>query len=297
MSKGTILFIEPDDDIRKMLDIYFTGLGYQVVVVTTAHEGLSAVGKILPNSIVFELDLPDMDGYELWRRLRTTRHSRHIPIIFLTTRSQYNNRIGSIEVGADDYITKPFDIEEMKLRIQNQIRQPARERIINLVTGLPALNSIEEILRNELNRDSEWHYIDLKIENFESFVASYGIQAGDFLQKEFALLLIECLNLYGHQDDFIGQLDSDHFAFVSESEGWMTTLQNLMLRANTLLLRQYGNENRLGGVVMVNGQAVPLMRLTYGVCAASEHPKTIESHQIIQFAAEDRAKNYLEEGN
>lgn len=124
MSKGSILVVDDDFDISRMLKIYFSGLGYSVEVVTNGEDAISLAREQLPNVIVLETKLPDMSGHDVCRELRSTTPTKHIPIIFLSQKNERSDRIVSLELGADDYVTKPFDIEELKIRIANAITKP-----------------------------------------------------------------------------------------------------------------------------------------------------------------------------
>jgi DNA-binding response OmpR family regulator len=82
--------------------------------------------------------LPDIDGYEVCRTLRTNTRTSHIPVIFLTQKDERSDKLQGLELGADDYITKPFDIEELKLRVQGAIRRSERESLTDPRSGLPS---------------------------------------------------------------------------------------------------------------------------------------------------------------
>src|SRR5690606_21449858 len=111
MSKGRILVVEDDFDISNMLRIFFSGQGYDVQVAPRGGDALTMTRKQLPHLIVLDIMLPDMNGYDVCRELRTTSRTSHIPIIFLTQKDERSDKIAGLQLGADDYITKPFDIE------------------------------------------------------------------------------------------------------------------------------------------------------------------------------------------
>jgi DNA-binding response OmpR family regulator len=127
MSKGRILVVEDDSDISNMLKIYFSSQCYEVKVAGRGNDALDRTRKQLPNVIVLDIMLPDIDGYEVCTRLRRTLRTSHVPIIFLTQKDERSDRIAGLELGADDYVTKPFDIEELRLRVQGAMRRAERE--------------------------------------------------------------------------------------------------------------------------------------------------------------------------
>src|SRR3990170_2982133 len=154
MAKGRILIVEDDFDISNMLRIYFSGQGYEVNVAPRGGDALTMARQQLPHLIVLDIMLPDLDGYAVCRELRQTTRTSHIPIIFLTQKDERSDRIAGLELGADDYITKPFDIEELKLRVQNAIARSERENLTNPTTGLPSGRLNEEQLRSLMRKPS-----------------------------------------------------------------------------------------------------------------------------------------------
>ena len=137
MSKARLLIVEDDIDIANMLKIYFTGQNFGVEV---AHRGGDALDKTrhnLPNLIVLDIMLPDIDGFEVCRILRTNTRTSHVPIIFLTQKDERSDKLQGLELGADDYITKPFDIEELKLRVQRAITRAEQQSLTDLAQDCP----------------------------------------------------------------------------------------------------------------------------------------------------------------
>ena len=150
MSKAKILVVEDDVDISNMLRIYFSGQGYEVQVAPRGGDALDYTRRQLPHLIVLDIMLPDMDGYAVCKELRTTTRTSHIPIIFLTQKDERSDKIAGLELGADDYITKPFDIEELKLRVQNAIQRSEMISLTDANSGLPSGRLIEDQLRADL---------------------------------------------------------------------------------------------------------------------------------------------------
>ena len=123
MGKGRILVAADDIDISKMLQIYFNGQGYEVLAVERGFEALTICRTKLPNVVILGVRLPDLDGYEVCRTLKNDVLTSHISIIFLSDLTRRSDKIAALELGADDFITKPFDIEELKLRIEGAVRR------------------------------------------------------------------------------------------------------------------------------------------------------------------------------
>jgi DNA-binding response OmpR family regulator len=152
--KGRLLVVEDNVDIANIVHTFFTDEGYQAEFVATGHDALEVCQRNLYDLILLDVQLPDMDGYAVCQRLRQNIRTTHTPIIFLTQRSERKDRLQGLEAGADDYITKPFDIDELHLRVRNLIQQTTYLPL-DLETALPTPRIVEEEL-NGLSHFSNW---------------------------------------------------------------------------------------------------------------------------------------------
>jgi two-component system phosphate regulon response regulator PhoB len=120
--KAKILVVEDDDDILDLLVYNFTSAGFEVVTAKDGYAALSAVKKH-PNLIVLDLMIPGPDGFEVCKELKRSEETRNIPVIILTARGEEVDRIVGLELGADDYVVKPFSPRELILRIRSVLRR------------------------------------------------------------------------------------------------------------------------------------------------------------------------------
>jgi PleD family two-component response regulator len=294
MSKGRILVVEDDFDISNMLRIYFSGQGYDVQVAPRGGDALTLTRQQLPHLIILDIMLPDMDGYAVCKELRTTTRTSHIPIIFLTQRDERSDKIAGLELGADDYITKPFDIEELKLRVQNAIARSERESLTDPRSGLPSGRLIEDQLRGLMRQDREWTYTDLKINGFEPFKEVYGFVAGDEVLKFTALIIGEIVDETGTPDDFIGHPGGDNFVVISFTDRPEDLSQRLRSRFDEEIKSHYSFIDREAGFVVVDDGAggkreAGLMTLAIGQVSASSH-NFADIREITELAAENRRR-------
>ncbi|MCA9991135.1 MAG: response regulator [Ardenticatenaceae bacterium] len=287
MSNGRILVVEDDFDIANMLRIYFTGQQYQVEVAAKGGDALASCRKRLPDLIVLDIMLPDMDGYAVCRELRTTTRTSHIPIIFLTQKDERSDRIAGLELGADDYITKPFDIEELKLRVKNAITVHRRMNQSDPRTGLPSGKLIEERLR-DLMRSDNWSLLLVGIEHMNAFLDAYGFVAGDEVLRFSAILLNEVVNAHGTDNDFIGQASSEIFIVVTHTRDVATMVNTLRQRFEDEIKSHYNFLDReQGGIRRPDGELDPLMMLSIGVVSDKTH-RFSDIREITETAAELR---------
>src|SRR5512145_726717 len=210
MSKARLLIVEDDFDISNMLKIYFSGQGYDADIAPRGSVALEKTRQNLPHLIVLDIMLPDIDGFEVCRILRTNTRTSHVPIIFLTQKDERSDKLQGLELGADDYITKPFDIEELKLRVQRAIQRSERESLTDPRSGLPAGRLIENRLR-EIIREKGWALPDARVNSFEPFKDVYGFVAGDDVLRFTAMIIGEVVDEMGTTSDFIGHAGGDNF--------------------------------------------------------------------------------------
>ena len=130
---GVAIVIEDDEAISALVGTYLEQAGFEVVRECTGEGGLDAVDRRQPRFVVLDLGLPDVDGFELCRRLRG---DRDVPILILTARDEEADRVIGLELGADDYLTKPFSPRELVARVRAVLRRaepgPSESRVVEV---------------------------------------------------------------------------------------------------------------------------------------------------------------------
>jgi len=294
MSKARLLITEDDADISNMLRIYFTGQGYDVDAALRGSEALEKTRQNLPHLIVLDIMLPDIDGFEVCRILRTNIRTSHVPIIFLTQKDERSDKLQGLELGADDYITKPFDIEELKLRVQRAIARAEQQSLTDPRSGLPSGRLIEEQLRRIIRQD-QWALMDVRINSFEPFKEVYGFVAGDDLLRFAAMLMGEVLDELGSNKDFIGHTGGDNFIVITSEEAAPAIRQRMKARFAQEVLSQYNFLDREQGFILSSGPGgvpvqTPIMSLAIGVVSPSQYDFA-DIREITELAAEARRQD------
>jgi diguanylate cyclase (GGDEF)-like protein len=294
MGKARLLVVEDDHDISNMLKIYFTGLGYDVDVAPRGTEALEKTRVVLPHLIVLDIMLPDIDGYEVCRRLRQSTRSSHIPVIFLTQKDERSDKLQGLELGADDYITKPFDIEELKLRVQGAIRRSEREALTDPRSGLPAGRLIEEQLRLAI-RNRGWAYMDIRINHFDQFKDVYGFVAADDVLRFAAMLMSEVVDGLGSSSDFIGHAGGDNFVIICSDDNAAKIRDRLKVRFAEEVQTHYNFMDRQQGFIMVANadnqmEKIPLMTFSIGIVTPKKQ-SFADIREITEQAADIRRQD------
>lgn len=148
MSKGTILLIDDEKDLIELVRYNLEREGFDVVAAANGAEGLEIAKRHKPDLIVLDLMMPGMDGLEVCQRLRTNADIGRVPIVMLTAKADVPDRVVGLEVGADDYVVKPFSPRELVARVRAVLRRAA--------SGAPPTKVVR---RGELTIDAERHEV------------------------------------------------------------------------------------------------------------------------------------------
>jgi PleD family two-component response regulator len=287
-----MMIVEDDSDISNMLRIYFQSQGYEVAVAPSGEDALEMCRQQLPHIIVLDIMLPDMDGYDVCRELRNNLRTSHIPIIFLTQKDERSDKIHGLELGADDYITKPFDLEELSLRVKNAMARAQYESLTSPTTGLPSGGLIEEQLRGLIQR-GDWGIIYVGIQGISAFNEVYGFVAGEEVLRFAAMVLGRAVDQAGTSNDFVGHIGGDDFIIIAAQKGLIPPIvEDLRQRFDTDVGAHYDWETRQRGYLIVRDEAgnetkADLMALSIGVVTSDDGPFA-DIREITEMAANAR---------
>lgn len=258
--KPVILIVEDDLDVSEMLDAYFRVQDYDVLIANWGLEGVERCQEKQPDIVILDIRLPDIDGYEVAKRLRENRKTNNIPIIFLTEKRSRSDRLQGLELGADDYITKPFDIQELRLRVRNALQRSTLGSISNPITGLPERSIVDTRLTDCLENDS-WAILLINLENLEIFREAYGFVACDDVLRAVSLMIQSAAKKWGNVDDFIGQFNSSAFILVTSAESVAKLEEHIGSRLGQSLDYFYPLRDREFSIQKDKRLAVKIVRL------------------------------------
>jgi PleD family two-component response regulator len=243
-AKPTLLIVEDDVDVADMLNAYFRVQGYEVITVNWGEDALKTCRATRPSLIILDIRLPDLDGYEVARRLRSQRRTADIPIIFLTEKRHRADKLKGLELGADDYITKPFDIHELRLRVRNALRRSTESTLTNPITGLAEGPLVDERLCECLEQTG-WAVLYLSLEHLDRFRETYGFVASDDVQRAISLMIHNAVRGAGSTSDFVGQASPTRFVLVTTPSNLPGLVERLSARLGQAIEYFYPLEDRL----------------------------------------------------
>jgi len=241
--KPIILIVEDDLDVAEMLNAYFNVQGYEARAVGWGEEAVRLCMTSPPDLVILDIRLPDIDGFEVAYRLRNNRRTREIPIIFLTEKRARSDRLQGLELGADDYITKPFDVQELRLRVRNALRRSEQGVLTNPVTNLPEGALVDERLLDCLEY-RDWAILLISLVNLDKFRDLYGFVAADDVLRAVNLMINNAVREVGGANDFVGHLDINQFILVTNPVSLATLSERLKNRLEQSLEYFYPLKDR-----------------------------------------------------
>src|SRR5437660_1097787 len=201
-----------------MLNAYFRVQGYDVLTAAWGKDAVKISREHNPDLVVLDIRLPDIDGYEVCRQLRTNRRTADIPVIFLTEKRDRVDRLQGLELGVVDYITKPFDIQELRLRVRNAINRAAQLATVNPVTELPEVAVLDERLNALVYSEKPWSVLLLSIGGLNQLREMYGFVAADEMLRAVTLMVRNAVREFGNEDDFISHLGAEEIVILTTTD-------------------------------------------------------------------------------
>lgn len=261
-----LLVVEDDPDTAHLLKLYFSGHGYVVDIAERGQNALDAARQHVPDLILLDIMLPEMDGYAVCHALRQSPRTAYVPVIFLSEKTSPSDKRAGLGAGAQDYVTKPFDLEELRLRVQNLIARHERENMLDPRSNLPTGRMVDEQLRLIAGKVN-WYVIECRIEAFRPFLDLNGFAAGDDVLKFTAGLIREAVTQHGSPEDFVGHPANDTFLILSRDPDPAALAQEIRARFNRDVLTHYSFIDREQGYITIRDSRdqlvqAPLMTLS-----------------------------------
>lgn len=212
-----VLVVDDNPNLQKIISTNLELAGYDVATVSDGVEALTKIEEVLPDLLLLDLMMPQMDGYEVARRVRSHANPSiaNVPIIMLTAKGETEDKLRGFEVGADDYITKPFGSRELLARVRAKIRRVEATTGLSPLTRLPGNLAIESDLRRRITDSETFAVLYLDLDNFKAFNDVYGFAHGDEAIQLLARASVDAVRRRGTTDDFVGHIGGDDFIIIT----------------------------------------------------------------------------------
>lgn len=189
--------------------------GYFVLKAESGLEALRLVQQGKIDLVLLDIVMPDMDGYEVVRQLRNDTRTNNTPIILLSSHQGTAEKVKGFELGADDYVTKPFVPAELLARVMAHLRRSRLTLSSSPLTGLPGNASIEDELIQKAGSSQPFAVLYIDMDNFKAFNDAYGFLQGDEMIRLLAHVLQQVMKQYGNHCDLVGHIGGDDFVVVT----------------------------------------------------------------------------------
>jgi diguanylate cyclase (GGDEF)-like protein len=271
----SLLVVDDDPFIARLLEIELRAAGYDVRVASDGAQALTAAQERCPDLVLADVMMPNMDGFELTRRLRQDPRTAAVSIIMLTARGLSADKLEGFAIGADDYIVKPFDTPELLARIRGVLRRSRDMRAQSPLTGLPGNVRIEEEIDARVDQHRPFAILYADLDHFKAFNDHYGFMRGDQVIQTAASLIEEVARDLTGDDAFVGHVGGDDFVVVVDPGQAAVVAQGIVEHFDKVAPNLYDDDDRQRGFVEVTNrrgelQRFPMLTVSIGV-ATTEH--------------------------
>ncbi len=267
--KSRVLVADDDPSTRALIDMALQEAGYDCVLVADGKSALEQARATRPDLVVLDVGMPFMTGDEVHRELRRDRRTRYIPVVFVTAKRTTAEMAARLRNGADDYVAKPFDVDELVARIASALRRAAELRSLNPLSGLPGNLSIAHEIDARLAEGGDMACLYVDVDHFKDFNDHHGFTRGDRLIAHLAELLSQTVGELG-DDTFIGHVGGDDFVALAPGERAEEIAGEIVARFDASIPALYDAEDRARGWVEAPDRRgrmrrVPFVTVSIGV--------------------------------
>lgn len=212
-----ILVVDDEPHIRRILQFLLEQEGFEVLMAEDGEMALSVLEDQKPDLILLDVMMPKLDGFSVLARLRENFETCRIPVIMLTAKGESSEKVRGLRGGANDYLTKPFNHEELLLRMRNMLEANQAQRDANPLTGLPGNRAIERECQARVEAGTPFSFMYIDVDRFKGFNDYYGYSRGDEAISFVSRILRGSSQAAGLPTDFIGHVGGDDFVVITES--------------------------------------------------------------------------------
>jgi diguanylate cyclase (GGDEF)-like protein len=294
MFKKKILIIDDTELMVKLITDILSDKGYMVVSAHNGVEGIKMVAAEKPDLLLLDIVMPGLDGFEVCKLLRDDESNNLMPIIILTAQGNEDDKLTGLELGADDYITKPFNPRELISRVHNTLLRIDRNRWANPLTGLPGNIEIQSEINQRIAQNLKFAVLYLDVDNFKSYNDVYGFARGDRAIKMMADILSDMVHTFGSPGDFTGHIGGDDYVVITTPEYADVLCEIIIKEFGEKIPELYSKEDRDAGFIYTTNRKgymtkYPVMTLSIAV-VTNEHRELLNHIHVSEISAELKKK-------
>lgn len=290
MAKKRVLIVDDDPDILDVLRLTLPEEEYEVVQAQDGQETLDKVYERPPDLIILDYLIPKIGGREVCQKLKKDVLLRHMPVIMLTGKGDVKDKVKGLDAGADDYIVKPFEPEELLARIRMVLRRSQIDLDAAPLTRLPGNVSIFNEIDKRIKQGEKFAIGYADLDKFKIFNDKYGFTWGDRIIQQTARVIIKAVEEKGGSDDFIGHIGGDDFVIITDPKTIDQICKQIIEEFDKVTLELYSPEDQKRGYITgIDRQGkkvkVELISISIGV-VTNEHRKFTHVAQVAEIGAE-----------
>jgi diguanylate cyclase (GGDEF)-like protein len=265
-----ILIVDDDPLVRTSLRDILEEWGY---AVTEAENGVDGFNRILvdePDLILLDVNMPEVNGLELCHKLKQNPFRSNTPIIFISGQDSTQDTIRGLELGAEDYISKFFDPEELKWRVRARLREAKQHIAVNPLTKLPGNITIADELKSRIENGDKFAVCYVDLDNFKAYNDVYGYAAGDEVIELVARILKNLVIGSSDRQNFVGHVGGDDFMLITDTESIVDICKKIIERFDASISTHYREEDRERGYILTEDRqgkrtTFPIMSISLSV--------------------------------
>ncbi|HXF37003.1 MAG TPA: response regulator [Actinomycetota bacterium] len=299
---GSILVVDDDPFISRLLQIELEASGFEVRTAPDGPRALALAQERCPDLVLADVMMPEMDGFELTRRLRQDPRTAGVPVIMLTARGMSADKLEGFSAGADDYIVKPFDTPELLARIRGVIRRSREMRAQSPLTGLPGNVRIEEEIQRRVREGEGFAVLYADLDHFKAYNDHYGFMRGDEVIRATGRLLQEVVSDLVADGGFVGHVGGDDFVLLVPPGDAERVAEAIVERFDRLAPSLYDAPDRTRGFIEVADrrgevQRFPLLAISIGVASTARRRFAHFAHVVAVATEMKRYTKRASEGS
>jgi DNA-binding response OmpR family regulator len=279
--KERVLVVDDDPDIVQFVRMNLELEGFEAETAENGRVALDMAKARPPDLVLLDVMMPEMDGLTVLRRLRSSPATANIPVIILTAKALAEDRVKGLDLGADDYITKPFDLDELIARVKTVLRRAQQMRDLSPLTGLPGNFRIARELETRVREGGPFAVVHADLDNFKAFNDHYGFMRGDSVIKFSAGVLLRASEDCGDANAFVGHVGGDDFVAVVDPDHVEEFCKSVIGGFDDGILDFYDTADALQGYIEVTDRrgerhAFPISSISMGVATNLKRKITSE---------------------
>ena len=242
-----VLITDDDANIRALLQDVLETVGYMVDTACDGQEALEKITRQPPDLVLLDVEMPIMTGWEVVSKLKADALLQHVPVLMLTSLSRAEDKIQGLDLGADDYLTKPFNAGELLARVRSSLKRKRGDLEANPLSRLPGNIAIEREINARIASGAKFAVLYADLNNFKAFNDRYGFKRGDEVIQKTAQILLAARAI----GDFVGHVGGDDFILVTTLEHAEPACSKVVADFEAMAPSLYDPEDKARGFIEV----------------------------------------------